>query len=101
MRIALGSIMQETNTFSPLPTTLEIFQADYLLRGEELLTGFGSARIGIPGMLEVLNAAGVEVVPLLATHACSGGAVTRAAFDWLLADLLARLSAALPGKSVV
>lgn len=40
MRIALGQILQETNTFSPIPTTLETFKRYYVHKGDEVLTGF-------------------------------------------------------------
>lgn len=55
MRIALGQILQETNTFSPIPTTLETFKRYYVHKGDEVLTGFGNERMEIPGILSVLR----------------------------------------------
>jgi microcystin degradation protein MlrC len=94
MRIAVGQIFQESNTFSPMPTTLETFESVYLRRGAELLTGYGNARVEVPGFLAVLKRAGVEPVPLLAASALAGGAVTRAAFETLMRELEQRLAAA-------
>jgi microcystin degradation protein MlrC len=94
MRIAVGQIFQESNTFSPMPTTLETFESVYLRRGSELLTGYGSARVEVPGFLAVLKRAGVEPVPLLAASALAGGAVTRPAFEILMRELEQRLAAA-------
>ena len=37
MRIALGQLWQETNTFNPLPTTRAEFEQFGVLRGDELL----------------------------------------------------------------
>ena len=37
MRIAIGEIKQESNSFSPLLTTLESFGDGYLLYGEEII----------------------------------------------------------------
>ena len=91
MRIAVGSIMQESNSFVPFRTTLATFQSTYLHFGKDMLTGFGAARVEVPGFLSVLNAAGATVLPLLATHALSGGPVTRQAFDALLNDMIDRL----------
>ncbi len=96
MRIAIGEIKQETNTFSPLPTTLAAFEEQYLRRGNEVLTAFGEARVEIPGMLDTLGAAGAEPVPLLAAFAVARAALTRPTFDRLLGELLDRLRAALP-----
>ena len=38
--IAIASLMQESNSFSPLPTTVETFASYYIHRGDEILTGY-------------------------------------------------------------
>jgi microcystin degradation protein MlrC len=94
MRIAIGSIFQETNTFSPRPTTLESFEAVYLWRGDEVFSKLQKARIEIPGILSVLEPQGVEAIPLIATSALAGGVVTRETFELLMSDMEARLKQA-------
>jgi microcystin degradation protein MlrC len=101
MRIAIGSLMQETNTLVPFKTTLETFRAGYIRRGQAVVDGYGAARVEVPGFLAVLRAAGADPVPLIAAHAMSGGFVTRAAFDSLLGELLDRLRAAGPVDGVL
>jgi microcystin degradation protein MlrC len=101
MRIAVGQIFQESNTFSPRPTTLETFESVYLWRGNELLSAFGEARVEIPGFLSVLKRAGVEPVPLIAANALAGGVVARAAFESLMCDLEARLTQGGPVDAVL
>lgn len=101
MRIAVGSMMQESNTFSPVPTGVDEFAADYLWYGDELLEGYQAARVEGSAFLDALREAGATPVPLLAAHACSGGPVTRAAFDHLLGELTARLRSALPVDGVL
>ena len=101
MRVAVGSLMQETNTFAPFRTTLSSFESYYLRRGAAVLTGFGAARVEVTGFLDVLAAAGVEAVPLLAGHAGSGGRVARADFDALAGELADRLAAAGPVDGVL
>lgn len=94
LRIAVGCFMQETNTFSPTPTLVADFEAHYLRRGSEILTGYGPARVEVPGFLSVLAEAGATPVPLLATHAASSGALTRDTFEAILGELLQRLGEA-------
>jgi len=94
MKIAIASLMQETNSFSPLPTTIATFESYYLLRGPELLTGYGGARVEVPGFLATLRAAGATPVPLLAGYAAASGTVTREAFDSLVGEIEDRLRAA-------
>jgi len=94
MRIAVGSLMQEANTFVPFRTDLDTFRSVYLHCGAEMLTGYGAARVEVPAFFDVLREAGVEAVPLLAAHAGSSGPVTRAAFDTLVAEMEQRLRGA-------
>ena len=96
MRIAVGSLMQEANTFVPFRTDLDTFRSVYLHRGAEMLTGYGAARVEVPAFFDVLREAGVEAVPLLAAHAGSSGPVTRAAFDTLMGGMEQRLRDAGP-----
>ena len=96
MRIAIGSLMQETNTFVPVRTTVATFEANYLHRGGAVLTGFGAARVEVAGFLDVLQSAGAEPVPLLAAHAGSSGPVLRPDFDALVGEMAARLREAGP-----
>ncbi|MDA1118811.1 MAG: M81 family metallopeptidase [Proteobacteria bacterium] len=93
-RIAIGSLMQETNTFVPFPTTLRTFEAFYLYRGDEMLSRYGAARVEVPAFVSVFRNAGAEVVPTLAAHAGASGIVARADFDMLLGEMLDRLRAA-------
>lgn len=95
-RIAVGLLMQESNSFSPLPTTVETFESYYVYRGDELLTRYGDARTEVPGFLSVLAGQGATPVPLLAAYATASGTVTRAAFDALVGEMEDRLRAALP-----
>ncbi len=68
MRIAVGELKQETNSFVPFTTTLQTFEEQYLHRGAALLTAFTGARLEIPGALDALGEAGAEIVPLIATR---------------------------------
>lgn len=100
-RIAIGSLMQETNSFVPTPTTLDTFRSYYLLYGDEMLTGYGSARVEVPAFLEVFREEGIAPVPLLAGFAAASGPLTRPTFDHLLGELICRLRAALPVDGVL
>ena len=101
MRIAIGSIVQEGNTFAPTLTGLREFEADLLCYGEELLDNYRDMRVEVGGFLKVLAEAGAISVPLLAARACAGGPLTRAAMDHLVGELVARLRAALPVDAVL
>jgi microcystin degradation protein MlrC len=95
-RIAIASLMQETNTFSPIPTTIEVFETYYVLRGDELLDGYGPAKVEVPGALGIFREAGYEPVPLIAAYAAAAGPITRETFEALVGEMEQRLREAGP-----
>ena len=101
MRVAIASLMQETNTFVQFRTDLDTFRTYYLRRGADLIDGFGNARVEVPGFFSVLRASQVQPVPILAAYAASGGPVTRKAFDTIVDEVVERLHAATPLDGVL
>ena len=102
MRIALGTISHEANTFSPHATDWPDFQAHILRRGPETLEGLEGTNTGEAGALSVLaDQPGCEVVPLLAARAISGGPVVSEVFHALLDELVSRLRSAMPVDGVL
>ena len=76
MRVAVASVVQETNTFSAAKCRLEDFDwAEGAAAGE--VRGVNSEMAGV---LEVLEEAGVEAVPLLRAWAMPSGPLTAEAF---------------------
>ncbi|MBS7618538.1 M81 family metallopeptidase, partial [Candidatus Bathyarchaeota archaeon] len=68
MRIALGGMGHESNTFSPLPTNIEDFN---VIEGGKLLED---------EVAKYLIGEGVEVVPTVYAWALPSGVVSRSAF---------------------
>ena len=88
MRIALAQIIQESNSFAPTKTTRDHFASQYIRKGNSVFEHLGDAKIELTGMLSVLELAGAEPVPLLATHGSCGGPLTGQCFDSLLDELI-------------
>jgi microcystin degradation protein MlrC len=90
MRIAHGAIIQESNTFSPVPCSLEKFKDSYLYYGEEVFqladTGTETA-----GVISVMEAAGMKILPTVAAHAVSYGPLSKACYHHLRGEFLSRL----------
>lgn len=94
MRLALIHIVQETNDFNPVPTTLADFEAFGLYEGEEIARRFGE--IGqIGGHYAAVAEAGlsVETIPIIRAWSVAGGRITRAAFDFFQDKIRAGLAA--------
>jgi microcystin degradation protein MlrC len=102
MRIALGGITHEANTFCPHATDLADFRARQCLRGDEVLDNWNAIRTEHAGALSVLTRTpDCEVVPTLLARALSGGPVRAEAFGALLDELLERIAAARPVDGVL
>ncbi|MCW5772594.1 MAG: M81 family metallopeptidase [Rhodospirillaceae bacterium] len=98
-RIAIGGIHHETNTFAPTPATYDDFaMADGwpgLTRGDDILAVFRNKNIGISGFLEVAQAEGWSVAPLLWCQAGPSGRPTEEAYERVAGEFIQRLRAAL------
>ena len=95
MRIAVGALLFEGNTFSPVVTRRDAFEANYCAAGVGVLALEGTGT-EIGGALAEAKRRAIDVAPLLATHGGAGGRVARDVHDGFVADLLARIEAALP-----
>src|SRR5436309_15623714 len=97
MRIAIGSLVQESNSFSPVAGSWAHFGAHEVLRGETLIAERTGTQTELGGAIDVAADQGAELVPLLSAAAtASAGPLRQAVFEALLGELLERLRAAPP-----
>jgi len=102
MRIAIGQLWQETNTFNPLPTTRADFEAFGLLRGAELVRQMAETN-ELGGFIQSLRRwpEQPEIVGLVRLPAWPSGRATSQTFEWLQRELLGALERALPVDGVL
>ena len=100
MKIAIGEVMHETNTFRPGITDIDAFQALEWEHGDEIRQRHPGVRDSLGGMLAGGARLGVEIVPTFAATAEPSATIGRAAFDTLRHELLAGLAAAGPVHAV-
>lgn len=99
MRIAIGGIEHETNTYateSMGTTSLDDFQR---LFGDEIFEVRGT-RSFVGGFLSAIDVAGHDAVPLLWAWAGPSGIIEAQAYGRLKSDYIERLTAALPVDAV-
>ncbi|UCC64398.1 MAG: M81 family metallopeptidase, partial [Anaerolineae bacterium] len=77
MRVLIGAIGHESNTFTPFLTTLENF---YVLYGSDILDR-PFRRSSLEGIIATLRAHDVEPVPTVAAGAMPGGVVERSVYE--------------------
>jgi microcystin degradation protein MlrC len=95
MRIAIGQLWQETNTFNPSPTTRSDFEAFGVLGGNEMVEKLADTNEP-GGFIQSLHAwsESPEVVGLVRLPAWPGGTATAETFSWLREEILAALARA-------
>lgn len=102
MRIAIGQLWQETNTFNPRPTTRRDYEDFGVLRGAELVERMAEVN-ELGAFIQTLRAwpERPEIVGLVRLPAWPSGLATRETFEWIQAEFLAALDAAGPVDAVL
>jgi microcystin degradation protein MlrC len=102
MRIAIGQLWQETNTFNPLPTTRVDFEAFGVVRGAELVERMAQTN-ELGGFIQALCTwpERPEIVGLARLPAWPAGPVTAETFRWLRDELVEALRRVLPVEGVL
>jgi len=91
VRIAIGAIMHESNTFSPTTTTVESFRKTQHVTGDDILTSHQGTGSEIGGILKVFAEEEVTVLPTLSAWAVPSGVVTGEAYEHLKGEMLRRI----------
>jgi len=94
MKIAIGAIMQETNSFSSIKTDIDDFKYSSLqplLEGPDLIKEHKGRKTEIGGFIKACEENNIEIIPTISTFAVPSGNVTQRAFRWLKATLLEKL----------
>jgi microcystin degradation protein MlrC len=101
IRITLGGIVHETNTFAVSPTTLSEFQANGLYVGDELRSLIDTNTV-IGGALAAIDAdPELEVIPLAFGSAIPGGTVGQDAFEHIVGMITGGIASAKPDAVVL
>jgi microcystin degradation protein MlrC len=102
MRIAIGQLWQETNTFNPLVTTRANFEAFGILRGADVVEQLADTNEP-GGFIQALRAwpERPEIVGLVRLPAWPAGTATADTFAWLRQEMLDALDRAGPVDAVL
>src|SRR4051794_9830482 len=88
MRIAIGQISHETNTFCDGTTGTAEFQAAEWHHGQRIVEVNRGVRSYLGGMIAAAEQAGIEVVPTFAASTQPSAIIAREASERLIAELL-------------
>ncbi len=88
MRIAIGGLMHESNTFAPLITDRPRFQEGSLSRGHDLLDVWSEAHHEVGGFIEGSRKFSYEIVPTTMAWATPAGPVDDSVIDEVVLDII-------------
>lgn len=88
VRIAIGGIIHETNTFCAGVTTLDDFRRIHWCEGDEIIRVHRGVRTDLGGMIAAAERAGVEIVPTFAATTEPSAAIDDGALATMLEMLL-------------
>lgn len=97
MRVAIGGIVHETNTYCKEPTQLAEFR---IWRGEEITERSRGVRSYLGGMIDAAGSLGATLVPTYFANATPSGTIQAQAYQTMKAELLEGIRAALPVDAV-
>ena len=92
LRVALLGFHHESNTFAPVPATLERFLAGGVTEGDEIVERYGSSGATMAGFLEVMDLDDVDCRPLIHADLNPMGTITEEAFEHLVGRMTSALA---------
>jgi len=92
LRVALAGFHHESNTFAPVPASLERFMAAGPVEGDDLVRVYGESKATLGGFLELRSVSNLTVTPLFHADLNPMGTITKEAFETLVGRMLERLT---------
>jgi microcystin degradation protein MlrC len=92
MKIAIGQIAHETNTFSSVPTTTESFERWELDYGDAIFETHRNVEDYLGGMIDRANEKGIQLTPLISAFSNPSGIITGETYAFLKHQLLSAIS---------
>lgn len=99
--VVIGGISHETNTFSPIRTTIDLFERRSLVRGPAMIEQSRGVRNSLGGMVDAAQERGWDLTPTLFASATPSGHVTRDTFETLVGELIEGIRNVLPVDAVL
>jgi len=92
--IAIVELLQESNSFSEVPTTEAMFRSTSLLRGAEIIPFSKKEKLELGGCIAAVEKHGrgeFEIVPILKARSMSGGPLERTLYENLKKEIVSGL----------
>ncbi len=101
LKIAIGGIWHETNTFSSAKTNYHDFVHYQLVRDEQLVHRYRDTNTELGGVISELSNSGISIVPTIFAAAVPSGTIDREVAMRLCNELFQRIETAEPVDGVI
>lgn len=103
MRILVSEFRQESNSFTPVTSTMEFWAQNGILEGQEVVDALADKPCAVGGMIQALRESEhrPEVIHAVTMSCQSGGRVEQEVMDYYLERLLPQLERHLPLDAVL
>lgn len=92
MKVVVGGISHETNTFTPIKTSLNNFKERFHLRGNEIIDAFRGTNTPIGGFIEGAKNHHFTIIPTFFAEALPSGPTPRDVFEMMFDELIERIA---------
>lgn len=92
LRVAVLGFHHESNTFAPVPASLDRWLAGGVTEGDALVGRYASSQATLAGFLEIAGSDGVDCVPLVHADLNPMGTITEDAFEHLVGRMIDALA---------
>lgn len=75
LKVLLAEFHQESNSFNPIPCTLDYFEKGRIYEGDEIINNLSGKPCVIAGMIDAVADSNVKVIPSYSMFTMSGGPV--------------------------
>lgn len=100
MKILIGQIAHETNTFSNVRTTEELFRVWEWDRGQAIIARHRHVQDYLGGMIDRAEELGIEVVPIFSAFTYPSGTITGETYELLKSELIEGIRKADPVDAI-
>jgi microcystin degradation protein MlrC len=91
MKIAIGQVAHETNTFSNVQTTVEIFKSWEWEQKQQVIERHLGVKDYLGGMIDQGQKLGIEIVPTFSAFAGPSGMITKETYETLKHELITNI----------
>ena len=100
MKIVVAEFHQESNSFNPIPCTIDYFKSGRIYEGEDIRAHLFDKPCAVAGILDAIDEANVQAIPAYSMFTMSGGPVDHSVVEHFIKKVVECIEKNLPVDAV-